>query len=183
VFAEIKVRETRVKILHSAVGGITEGDITLADASGAIVLGFGVRPDKKARSAADETGVEIRTYRVIYEAVDEVKSALVGLLDPEFVEKVQGHAEVRETFKIPKIGMIAGVSVQDGKLARNQKVRLLRDSVVLWEGNLKSLRRFKDDVKEVLQGYECGVGLDGYDDLKSGDIIETFIVEEIRPTA
>jgi translation initiation factor IF-2 len=183
VFAEIEVRETRVKVLHAAVGGITEGDITLADASGAIVLGFGVRPDTKARDAADATGVEVRTYRVIYEAVDDVKAALVGLLDPEFVEKVQGHAEVRETFKIPKLGMIAGVSVQDGKLGRNQKVRLLRDSVVLWEGNLGSLRRFKDDVKEVLQGYECGVGLDGYDDLKVGDVIETYIVEEIRPTA
>jgi len=183
VFGEIEVRETRVKILHAGVGGITESDITLADASGAIVLGFNVRPDKKAREASDETGVEIRTYRVIYEAVDEVKAALVGLLDPEFVERIQGHAEVRETFKIPKIGMIAGVAVQDGKIGRNHKVRLLRDSVVLWEGNLGSLRRFKDDVKEVLQGYECGVGLDGYDDLKDGDIIETFIVEEIRPTA
>ncbi len=182
VFAEIEVRDTRVKILHAAVGGITEGDVALADASGAIVLGFGVRPDKKARDAADETGVEVRTYRVIYEAVDEVKAALVGLLDPEFVEKVQGHAEVRETFKIPKLGMVAGVNVQDGKIGRNHKVRLLRNSVVLWEGSIGSLRRFKDDVKEVLQGYECGVGLEGYDDVKVGDVMETYIVEEIRPT-
>ncbi|MCO4773877.1 MAG: translation initiation factor IF-2, partial [Deltaproteobacteria bacterium] len=183
VFGEIEVRDTRVKILHAAVGGITEGDVTLADASGAIVLGFGVRPDKKARNAADGSGVEVRTYRVIYEAVDEVKAALVGLLDPEFVERVQGHAEVRETFKIPRAGMVAGVAVQDGKLGRSHKVRLLRNSVVVWEGSMGSLRRFKDDVKEVLQGYECGVGLDGYDDVKVGDIIETFIVEEIRPTA
>ena len=182
VFEEIEVRDTRVKILHSAVGGITEGDIALAHASEAIVLGFGVRPDKKARAAADETQVEVRTYRVIYEAVDDVKAALVGLLDPEYVERVQGHAEVRETFKIPKIGMVAGVSVQDGKIGRNHKVRLLRDSVVVWEGSLGSLRRFKDDVKEVLQGYECGIGLDGYDDVKVGDVMETFIVEEIRPT-
>ena len=162
---------------------MTEGDITLASASEAVIIGFGVRPDAKARRLAEREGVDVRTYRVIYKAVDEIKKALVGLLDPIFKETVVGHAEVRDLFKIPKIGMIAGVSVQDGKLARNQKVRLLRDSVVLWEGNLKSLRRFKDDVKEVLQGYECGVGLDGYDDLKSGDIIETFIVEEIRPTA
>jgi len=114
--------------------------------------------------------------------VDEVKAALVGLLEPEYVEKVMGHAEVRETFKIPKIGMVAGCSVQDGKLGRNHKARLLRQSVVIWEGGLGSLRRFKDDVKEVLQGYECGVGLEGYDDVKVGDVIETFIVEEIRPT-
>ncbi len=183
VFSEIEVRDTRVKILHATVGGITEGDIQLANASEAIVLGFGVRPDSKARRAAENTGVEVRTYRVIYEAVDEVKAALVGLLDPEFVEKVMGHAEVRETFKIPKVGMVCGCSVQDGKLGRNHKARLLRASVVIWEGNLGSLRRFKDDVKEVLVGYECGVGLEGYDDVKVGDIIETFIVEEIRPTA
>ena len=182
VFSEIVVRDTRVKILHATVGGITEGDIQLANASEAIVLGFGVRPDANARRAAESTGVEVRTYRVIYEAVDEVKAALVGLLDPEFVEKVMGHAEVRETFKIPKIGMVCGCSVQDGKLGRNHKARLLRASVVIWEGALGSLRRFKDDVKEVLVGYECGVGLEGYDDVKVGDIIETFIVEEIRPT-
>ena len=182
VLSEIEVRDTRVKILHATVGGITEGDIQLANASEAIVLGFNVRPDAKARRASEDTGVETRTYRVIYEAVDEVKAALVGLLEPEYVEKVMGHAEVRETFKIPKIGMVAGCSVQDGKLGRNHKARLLRQSVVIWEGGLGSLRRFKDDVKEVLQGYECGVGLEGYDDVKVGDVIETFIVEEIRPT-
>ncbi len=182
VFSEIDVRDTRIKILHSAVGGVTEGDVTLAEASQAIIVGFGVRPDSKARRLAENRGVEVRTYRVIYEAVDEIKQALVGMLDPEYKEVVQGHAEVRQLFRASKIGTVAGVSVQDGKIGRNHQARLLRNSVVTWEGKLKSLRRFKDDVKEVLGGYECGIGLDGYDDIKEGDIIETFIVQEIRPT-
>ena len=182
VFGEIDVRDTRIKILHSAVGGVTEGDVTLAEASEAIIVGFGVRPDSKARRLAEDRGVEVRTYRVIYEAVDEIKQALVGMLDPEYKEVVQGHAEVRALFRASKIGTVAGVSVQDGKIGRNHQARLLRNSVVTWEGKLKSLRRFKDDVKEVLGGYECGIGLDGFDDIKEGDVIETFIVEEIRPT-
>ena len=183
VFDEIEVRDTRIKILHSAVGGVTEGDVTLAEASEAVIVGFGVRPDAKARRLAEARKVDVRTYRVIYEAVDEIRSALVGMLDPEYKERVQGHAEVRNLFKISKIGTIAGCSVQDGKIGRNHNVRVLRNSVVTWEGRLKSLRRFKDDVREVLQGYECGIGLDGFDDLKTGDILESFIVEEIRPTA
>jgi translation initiation factor IF-2 len=183
VFSEIEVRDTRIKILHSAVGGVTEGDVTLAEASSAIIVGFGVRPDAKARRLAENRGIDIRTYRVIYEAVDEIKAALVGMLDPEFKEVVQGHAEVRQLFRASKIGTVAGTAVQDGKIGRNHHVRLLRNSVVVWEGKIKSLRRFKDDVKEVLGGYECGIGLDGFDDLKEGDIIETYIIEEIRPTA
>jgi translation initiation factor IF-2 len=183
VFDEIEVRETRIKILHSAVGGVTEGDVTLAEASEAVIVGFGVRPDAKARRLAEARKVDVRTYRVIYEAVDEIRNALVGMLDPEYKERVQGHAEVRNLFKISKIGTIAGCAVQDGKIGRNHNVRVLRNSVVTWEGRLKSLRRFKDDVREVLQGYECGIGLDGFDDLKDGDILESFIVEEIRPTA
>ena len=182
VFDEIEVRDTRIKILHTAVGGVTEGDVTLAEASDAVIVGFGVRPDSKARRLAEGRGVDVRTYRVIYEAVDEIRNALVGMLDPEFKEKVQGHAEVRNLFKISKIGTIAGCAVQDGKIGRNHNVRVLRNSVVTWEGRLKSLRRFKDDVREVLQGYECGIGLDGFDDLKVGDVLESYIVEEIRPT-
>jgi translation initiation factor IF-2 len=182
VLTEIEVRDTRVKIIHSGVGGVTLGDVTLAEASSAIIVGFGVRPDAKARNEADRAKVEIRTYRIIYEAVDEIKAALVGMLDPEFRETVVGHAEVRDTFKISKVGVICGSFVQDGKVSRNHKIRVLRNSVVVWEGGVKSVRRFKDDVKEVLQGYECGIGLDGYDDVKEGDILETFIIEEIRPT-
>ena len=181
VFDEIEVRDTHVKILHTGVGGITEGDVTLAEASSAIIVGFGVRPDAKARRLAEDSGVDIRTYRVIYEAVDEIKAAMVGLLEPEFREKVMGHAEVRDTFKIGKLGTVAGCMVQDGKIGRNQHVRVLRNSVVTWEGKLKSLRRFKDDVKEVLTGFECGIGLDGFDDVKNGDVLETYIIEEIRP--
>ncbi len=183
VFGEINVRDTEIKIIHSGVGGVTEGDVTLASASGAIIVGFGVRPDGKARKLAESEGVDIRTYRVIYEAADEVRQALVGMLDPEFVEKVQGHAEVREVFKISKLGSIAGCSVQDGKIGRSNSARLLRNSLVVWEGRVGSLRRFKDDVKEVLQGYECGIGLQGYDDIKEGDVIEAYTTEEVRPEA
>jgi translation initiation factor IF-2 len=179
-FTEIDVAETEINILHAGVGGVTEGDITLASAAEGIVIGFGVRPDAKARRLAEREGVDVRTYRVIYEAVDELKRALVGLLDPIFKETVVGHAEVRELFKVPKIGMIAGCSVQDGKVGRTHSARLLRNSIVVWEGKLGSLRRFKDDVKEVLQGYECGIGLEGYDDIKTEDIIETYMVEEVE---
>jgi translation initiation factor IF-2 len=179
-FTEIDVAETEINILHAGVGGVTEGDITLASAAEGIVIGFGVRPDAKARRLAEREGVDVRTYRVIYEAVDELKRALVGLLDPIFKETVVGHAEVRELFKVPKIGMIAGCSVQDGKIGRTHSARLLRNSIVVWEGKLGSLRRFKDDVKEVLQGYECGIGLEGYDDLKAEDVIETYMVEEVE---
>jgi len=182
VLTDIEVRDTRVKIIHSGVGGVTVGDVTLAEASGAVIVGFGVRPDAKARNEADRAKVDVRTYRVIYEAVDEIKAALVGMLDPEFKETVVGHAEVRETFKISKVGVICGSFVQDGKISRNHKIRVLRNSVVVWEGGVKSVRRFKDDVKEVLQGYECGISLDGYDDVKTGDVLETFVIEEIRPT-
>jgi translation initiation factor IF-2 len=183
VLSEVAVREIRVNVLHSAVGGITESDVQLAHASRAIIVGFGVRPDAKAREVAEAEGVDIRTYRVIYEAVDEIKKALVGMLEPEYKQKVTGHAEVRNTFKISKVGTVCGCSVQDGKIGRNYSVRLLRNSAIVWEGKVGSLRRFKDDVKEVLQGYECGIGLDGYDDVKEGDILEAFIVEEIRPEA
>jgi len=182
VLGDVEVRDIKLRILHAGVGGITEGDVTLASASEAVIVGFCVRPDAKARQLAEDEGVDIRTYRVIYKAVDEIKQALVGMLDPEFVEKVMGHAEVREVFKVSKVGAIAGSFIQDGKVTRNQQVRLLRNSVVIWEGKVGSLRRFKDDVTEVLKGYECGIGLDGYDDIKVEDVIETFVTEEVRPT-
>jgi translation initiation factor IF-2 len=183
VLSEIEVRDVKIRILHSGVGGVTEGDVTLASASEAVIVGFCVRPDAKARQLAEDSGVDVRTYRVIYKVVDEIKQALVGMLEPEYVEKVMGHAEVREVFKVSKVGSIAGSFIQDGNVNRNQQARLLRNSVVIWEGKVGSLRRFKDDVREVLQGYECGIGLEGYDDVKAEDVIETFITEEVRPTA
>jgi translation initiation factor IF-2 len=176
---KIDVPGTEVKILHAAVGAITESDITLAHTYGGIVLGFNVRPDSKGRRAADSLGVEIRTYSVIYEALEEVELALRGLLAPTIRELVKGSAKIRETFSIPKIGTIAGCMVIDGTVARPHIVRLLRDGVILWEGRLGSLRRFKDDVKEVNQGYECGMNLEGYNDIKVGDVIETFVREEV----
>ncbi|MCK6530528.1 translation initiation factor IF-2 [Myxococcota bacterium] len=181
-FSKIEVADTRINILHAAVGGITENDVTLASASRATVLGFNVRPDVKALKAATESGVEVRTYKVIYEAVDDLKKALVGMLEPTFREDVHGHAEVRNTFNIPKVGTVAGLFVTDGKLARQHQVRLLRDSVVVWTGRLSSLKRFKDDVRDVTQGYECGAGLDGFNDVKVGDVLESFTVEQVQAT-
>ena len=182
VFSEIRVKDLKLTILHSAVGGVTESDVTLASASDAVIVGFNVRPDAKARKLAEEEKVDVRSYRVIYEAVDDIKQALVGMLEPERREKVQGHAEVRAIFKVTKVGTIAGSTILDGKITRGQPVRLLRNSVVVWEGKVGGLRRFKDDVKEVLQGYECGISLDGYEDVKEGDVIESYVIEEIRPT-
>ena len=179
---QIEVENTTIKILHAAVGGITENDVTLAAASNGMVVGFHVRPDVKAAKLAEQQGVEIRTYRVIYEALEEIEGLLTGLLDPEYEEKTRGTVEVRNTFKIPKIGVIAGCFVIDGNAARNHKARLLRQGVVIWEGKMSSLKRFKDDVKEVAKGFECGIGLQEFHDVKKGDIIETYTVEEIPRT-
>ena len=178
--AKISVPGTDIKVLHSAIGAISESDISLAHTYGAIVLGFNIRPDGKARQAMNELGVEVRTYRIIYEAIEDITKALKGLLAPTFKEKSQGTAEIRQTFGVPKVGTIAGCLVTDGKIARSHQVRLLRDSVVIWEGRLASLRRFKDDVREVEKGYECGMNLDGFNDIKVGDVIETFTMEEVR---
>ncbi|MBX3251090.1 MAG: translation initiation factor IF-2, partial [Myxococcales bacterium] len=181
---DLSTDKVRVKIVHSGVGGITENDVMLAGASEGvcIVIGFNVRPQGKASSMAKEAGVEVRTYTIIYEAIDDVKAAMAGLLAPKLVERELGKAEVRQTFSIPKIGTIAGCMVTEGKMVRAARARLVRDGVVLWTGKLSSLRRFKDDAKEVTHGYECGIGLEGYNDLKELDIIECFHHEEVAAT-
>jgi translation initiation factor IF-2 len=178
-FSQIDVEGANVKFLHAAVGGVTESDVTLAQTYGAVIIGFNVRPDSKARHLADEYAIQIRTYSVIYEAIEDVEAAMKGLLAPKMAEIVKGTAEIREAFQVPKIGTVAGVRVQEGSIARAHQVRLLRDGVILWTGKLASLRRFKDDVREVEKGYECGMNLDGFNDIKVGDILETFVEEEV----
>ncbi|MBQ9262787.1 MAG: translation initiation factor IF-2 [Clostridia bacterium] len=172
--------EVKVRVLHSAVGAVTQDDVNLASAFNAIIIGFNIRPDATARDAAEKEGVDIRLYRIIYQAIEDVEKAMKGLLAPEFKETLLGHAQVRSTFKITGAGTIAGSYVTDGKVQRNANVRLLRDNVVVFEGKLSSLRRFKDDVKEVASGYECGIGLENYNDVKEGDVVECFIMEEIE---
>ncbi|MBK5273485.1 MAG: translation initiation factor IF-2 [Desulfuromonadales bacterium] len=168
----------RLNVLHSAVGAVTETDVNLAAASNAIIIGFNVRPEVKAQGMADKEGVDIRLYSIIYDAVEDVKKAMEGLLAPTLKEKFLGRAEIREVFSVPKIGNVAGSYILDGKVLRNSQVRLLRDNVVVYEGKLSSLRRIKDDVKEVASGYECGIGLENYNDIKIGDIIEAFEIEK-----
>ncbi len=172
--------EVRVKVIHSAAGGITESDVTLAKVSNAIIIGFNVRPEPIAKMEAEKEGVEIKQYSVIYNAIEDVEAAMKGMLDPEFKEVVIGNAEVRQVFKVSNVGTIAGCYVTDGKIARNSIVRVIRDNVVLHEGKLLSLKRFKDDVKEVAYGYECGVQVEEYNDIQEGDIIEAHIMEEIK---
>ena len=171
--------EVKVGVIHTAVGGITEGDVMLAAASNAIIVGFNVRPDKGALDTAERQGVDIRTYRVIYDAINEIEAAMKGMLAPQFKEVLLGHAEVRQTIHVPNVGTIAGCYVKDGKIARHAKIRIVRDGVVICEDEIKSLKRFKDDAKEVAAGYECGVGLDNYNDIKEGDMYEAFVMEEI----
>jgi translation initiation factor IF-2 len=171
--------EVRVRIVHSAAGGITESDIQLAMASGAIVVGFNVRPDANARELAEREGVDIRLYKVIYEAIDDVKQALSGLLSPEQEERDLGRAEVRATFKVPRMGTIAGCYVVSGTITRGARARVVRDGAVIYESRVGSLRRFKDDVREVAEGYECGIGIENYPDIKEGDVIETFEIREV----
>lgn len=177
---KIDVEGVNVKIIHTGAGAINESDISLAAASNAIVIGFNVRPDVNARRAAEAEGVEIRSHRVIYQVIEEIESAMKGLLDPEFEEKVIGQAEVRETFHVSKIGTIAGSYVTDGKISRDSGVRVIRDSIVIYEGELDALKRFKDDAREVTRGYECGITIKNYNDIKEGDVIEAFIMEEIK---
>lgn len=180
--SDLSTEKVKVSVIHTGVGGITENDVMLASASHAIVLGFNVRPQGKASSTAKKEGVEIRTYNVIYEAIDEVKAAMRGLLAPKVVEKELGRAEVRQTFGIPKVGTIAGCMVLDGRIARGGRARLVRDGVVVWEGAMGSLRRFKDDVREVQAGMECGIGLQGFNDVKEKDIIECYEEEQVEAT-
>ncbi|HXV78094.1 MAG TPA: EF-Tu/IF-2/RF-3 family GTPase, partial [Candidatus Polarisedimenticolaceae bacterium] len=176
---ELPSAKVRVTILRSSIGAISQADVLLAAASDAIVLGFNVRPDKTATDVAKEEKVELRMYTVIYDLIDDIKKAMVGLLEPTLREVVLGQAEVRQLFRVPKVGTIAGCYITDGKVTRNSEVRLLRDNVVIHTGKIASLRRFKDDVSEVKQGYECGIGIAGYNDLKDGDVIESFVMEKV----
>ncbi len=177
---KLKNENVRVKIIHSGVGTVTESDIMLANTSGAVIIAFNVRPSSTITSLAESKGIEIRTYRVIYDVIDDVEAAMKGMLDPVFKEVVMGKIEIRDTFKVPGIGIVGGAYVLEGKVQRNADVRLVRDGIVIHEGKISSLKRFKDDAKEVSQGYECGIGLENYNDIKIGDEIEAFKIEEIE---
>lgn len=177
---KIDVQGVNIKIIHSGAGAINESDITLAAASNAIVIGFNVRPDANAKRAAEAEKVDIRLHRIIYKVIEEIEAAMKGMLDPEFVEKIIGQAEVRQTFKVSKIGTIAGSYVTDGKITRDSGIRLIRDGVVIFEGQIDDLKRFKDDAKEVAQGYECGITIKNFNDVKEGDIIEAYVMEEVE---
>ena len=180
--AKVGTEEVKVKVVHKAIGGITESDIMLASASNSIVIGFNVRPESKAKKLAEAEGVDIRFYKIIYEAIDEIKDAMAGVLTPDKVEKVTGEAEVREVFNAPKVGAIAGCYVTDGYVTRGSNVRVLRESVLIYDGVLSSLRRFKDDVKEVKSGYECGMSVEKFNDIKAGDSFEFYVIEEVAAT-
>lgn len=177
---KIDVEGVNVKIIHTGAGAINESDVTLAAASNAIVVGFNVRPDVNAKRAAEAEGVDIRLHRVIYKVIEEIEAAMKGMLDPEFEEKVIGQVEIRETFKVSKVGTIAGSYVTEGKITRDSGVRVIRDGIVIFEGELDTLKRFKDDVKEVARGYECGITIKNFNDVKEGDVIEAFVMEEIK---
>jgi len=177
---KLSTSEVRVNIIHGGVGTISESDVMLAAASNAIIIGFNVRHDSNIKSTADMQGVDIRLYRVIYDAIEDVKAAMEGLLDPDYKEVVQGKAEVRQVFKVPKIGTVAGSYLTEGKIFRSSKIRVVRDGKVINEADIESLRRFKDDVKEVAEGYECGIGLRNFNDIKEGDILEAFTIEEVK---
>ena len=179
---KLETGEVRIAIVHRGVGGITENDIQLASASNATIIGFNVRPDRKAREAADAENVEIRTYEIIYKLLEDVSSAMVGMLAPDIEEIVTGDAEVRQVFRIPRVGAVAGCYVQNGTITRGAKVRFLRDGAIIWKGTINSLKRFTDDVREVQSGFECGIGLSNFQDLKAGDIIETFEEREVART-
>jgi translation initiation factor IF-2 len=180
--SQLGTSEVKVEVVHRGVGAITESDILLARASGAIIIGFHVRPDNNARAAAERENVDIKLYRIIYEAVADVRAALKGMLRPEEREVVLGEAEVLETFKVPKIGLIAGCAVRSGIIRRDARVRVIRDAVEVFEGTIASLRRFKDDVREVREGFECGIGIENFNDIKVGDRIECYRTEEVART-
>ncbi len=173
--------EVRVRVIHGGVGAVNESDVMLAAASNAIIVGFNVRPERAAADSAHQQDVEIRLYRVIYDCIEEIEQAMKGMLAPKFREVVLGHAEIRQTFKVSGVGTIGGAYVQDGKIVRACEVRIVRDGIVIHEGHLNSLKRFKDDVKEVATHFECGLGFENYNDIKEGDIVESFIMEEAKP--
>jgi translation initiation factor IF-2 len=177
---ELSTDEVSVKILHRSVGMITESDVSLAAASSAIIIAFNVKSSPEAKTMAKSIGVEIRNYSIIYEAIQEVKLALEGLLEPEEVEKALGYADVRDKFKIPKLGVIAGCYIKEGRVVRNALLRVKRDGEVLHTGKLTSLKRFKEDVADVTEGYECGIGVEGFKDFNEGDIIEVYEIKEIK---
>lgn len=182
MLSKLSTSEVKARVIHSAVGGINEGDITLAHTAKGIVIGFNVRPDLGAQAKAKQMGVDVRTYSIVYELVDEMKKAMAGLLTPDVVEEVMGRVEVRNVFTIPKAGTIAGCFVIDGKVQRNNMIRLLREDKIIYEGKISSLKRFKDDAKEVAQGYECGVAIENYNDVKVGDMMEAFVKKEVART-
>ena len=179
---QIGTNEVQVDIVHRGVGAVNESDVLLAQTAGAVILGFRVRPQPAARQSADREGVEIRSYEVIYEAVDEITAALEGMLTPERREAVEGTAEVRETFKITKLGTIAGCYVSEGRMDRKGHARIIRDGIVVYDSEVSSLKRFKDDVKEVREGFECGIGIKNFNDVKVGDFIECYTVKEVART-
>ncbi len=178
-FKKIDVEGVRVNIIHQAVGAINESDVTLAEASNAIIIGFNVRPTPQAKLQAESDKVDIRLHNVIYKAIDEVETAMKGMLEPVFEEKVIGEVEIRETYKVSKLGTIGGGYVTDGHIQRDSGVRVIRDGIVIYEGKLASLKRFKDDVKQLKQGYECGLMIEKYNDIKVGDRIEAYVMEEV----
>ena len=171
--------EVKVRVLHSGAGAITKDDVNLASAFNAIIIGFNIRPDASARAAAEKEKVDVRLYTVIYSAIEDMEKAMKGMLEPEYKEVLLGHAEVRDVFKITGAGTIAGCYVTDGKMQRNAQVRLLRDNVVMFTGKLSSLKHYKDDAKEMAAGFECGMSLEGYNEIKVGDVVECYIMEEI----
>lgn len=179
---KLSTEEVTVNIIHTGVGAINETDVNLASASNAIIIGFNVRPDSNARKIAEEEKVELRLYRVIYKAIEDLKDAMEGLLDPELKEEVTGRAEVRDTFKVPNVGVVAGLYVTEGLVNRNNKVRVVRDGVVVYEGEIGSLKRFENDVREVKEGYECGLGIEGYNDIKIGDELEIYTLKKVKRT-
>jgi translation initiation factor IF-2 len=177
--AKLPQDEVRVNVIRSAAGAITESDVNLALTSSAIVIGFNVRPDAQARELAEKEGVDVRLYRVIYDAIDDIRSALAGMLKPEEQETLLGRAEVRALFRVPRVGVVAGCYVLDGTILRNARARVVRDGVVVYESRVGSLRRFKDDVREVAEGFECGIGIENFNDVHEGDVIEAFEVREV----
>jgi translation initiation factor IF-2 len=179
-FSKLSTEEIQIKIIHKGVGAITESDVLLASASDAIIIGFNVRPAGNAKQLADKEEIDIKTYSIIYDAIDDLKDAMEGMLSPEMKEEISGTAEIRETFKISKIGTVAGCMVLDGKIFRSSKIRLIREGVVIYTGDLVALKRFKDDVKEVSKGYDCGIQIKGYNDIEINDLIECFSQVEVK---
>ena len=179
---KLSTPEVKINLIHTATGAATETDVMLASASNAIIIGFNVRAEAKVVELAEQEHVDLRHYDIIYQVMSDVKDAMVGLLEPVFKESVMGRAEVRQTFHVPKVGMIAGCSVLDGRIERGARARVLRDQVVIYDGKLSSLRRFKDDAKEVKAGFECGIGIDNFNDIKVNDVIEAYELQEMKPT-